>query len=276
MRIAVENKKTRLAALACGLMLCAGSALAAAPAMEAAPPSMTPPDMASAPAMPRAAAVTMPAAAAPSGPGAAVSGAMPTMPVAPAAAAAVKKPGKDTKAGAFSNVKVPDSVKAVVTDLTVSPGDITLENLNAAREAAAKLDALIDIEKKLVDLDKLRKEREGDGGGNAASLASAIPPSALSLPPAPAFRESPVAHIPTHHRETTYAKVDIARVEGSLGHYTAFVNEDGATRPIQVGDRLSDGRKVVAIMADGIELESGGAVHIVRVKNVETVFTGSP
>jgi type IV pilus biogenesis protein PilP len=172
---------------------------------------------------------------------------------------------KDDAKNSVHETKVPDSVREVVKHLTSSTEDITLDDLNAAREAVAKLDALIDIEKRLADLEKLRQERD------RSPLIAAIPSSALSVSNRPPMSESSMPPM------MLGSNFSVERVEGGGGHYTAFVKEpNGNTQAVRVGDHLADGSTVIAIMAEGIELEKGKATHLVMIKNIQTVFGGTP
>jgi type IV pilus biogenesis protein PilP len=175
-------------------------------------------------------------------------------------------PATSKKDDLLQNVKIPDSVKTVVKQLTVTTKDMTLNDLNAAREAVAKLDALLDIEKRLTDLEKIRKEREG-----GRSFAEAIPASAL-MPPGGAGampRQTNAMPMPP-------SSPDVERIEGTNGHYAAVVKSGTASKIVHVGDRLDDGSTVLAITADGMELEKGKTRHLVRVKDVQGVFGSSP
>ncbi len=177
--------------------------------------------------------------------------------------------------------KVPESVKNVISHLSSTSHDVTLEDLNAAREAVAKLDALIDIEKRLSDLENIRQERAEKSG---KALAAAIPASALGMPnhpnnyppaiPAsftPSFGGAPKSlALPVAPSEPLV----VERVEGGDGRYTAFIKEDGDSKltPVHVGDKLPDGSKVIAITAQGVEVEKDKTTNLVPVKDVTTVF----
>ena len=98
---------------------------------------------------------------------------------------APKAPTADAKSDkGFSAVqsKVPDSVKEVMKRLD-NNNIVTLDDLNSARQAVARIEALIDIEKHISELEKIRSDRE-DGGSTKSSktLASNIPASALNPP----------------------------------------------------------------------------------------------
>jgi len=181
-----------------------------------------------------------------------------------------QEPGKKKKTHGLEAMEsgVPDSVKDVVNHLGNGTENITLDDLNSAREAIAKLDALIDIEKRLADLEKLRREREGQ------SLAGAIPASALNLPnrSGPPMSMPPMPPMPM---AMSGAGIEVVRIEGTEGHYMALVKSGGETTAAHVGDHLADGSIVSDITAQGVEIKQNKGERMVRIKDMETV-SGNP
>ena len=154
---------------------------------------------------------------------------------------------------------VPDSVKSVIKHLDSSVEDVTIEDLNGARQAIAKVEVLIELEKKLGELQKARTDRDGRSG-----LAGAIPASALNGGGQIGLDAMP-------------ATLDIVRIVGNTGHYKAMVRSmDGMAKTMEVGDRMSDGSTITAITSTGVTLNNGGTVRLVRIKNVDKVFSGTP
>src|ERR1700722_11684720 len=94
----------------------------------------------------------------------------------PVAAAPPSSGGGDQKSLTSLENKVSDSVKDVVKTLSSPAEKVTLDDLNSAKIAIAKIDVLIDIEKKMAELEKIRGEREG------RSAPMSIPASALAAP----------------------------------------------------------------------------------------------
>jgi len=165
--------------------------------------------------------------------------------------------------------KVSDSVKNVVKQFG-STDNVNLEDLNTARQAIAKLEVLIDIEKRLAELEKIRSEH-----GGAKSLAAAIPATALAPPPMFSAQSFPKASMsgngeggdalppPVRHVE------EVSRVTGVNGHYTA--NIQGKT--VYVGDKLSDGSTVTSITARDVELKKkDGTITRLKVKGVQEIY----
>lgn len=216
-----------------------------------------------------------------------------------ASAAETKKVGGDDKSDIpMTSPKVPDSVKGVVSRLNDATKDVTLEDLNSAREAVVKLDVLIDIEKRLNDLSSLRREREEKAG---APLAGAIPASALGLPgargnmPIPALLPSgmpssipfpgvtgPSISAPSMPSvpgpsavsvPTGPSTVEVSRITGASGRYVASIKEaDGRIVQVREGEKLADGSKVISISRDGLTLSKDKKKKTIQVKDVPTVF----
>lgn len=176
---------------------------------------------------------------------------------------------KDAKDEDAHSPKIPDSVKGVIKHLSNATADITLDDLNAAREAVAKLDALIDIEKRLKDLQNLRRERE------EKSVANAIPASAFNMPrgmPLPL----PMAMPSAAPAAAPPGSVDVVQIAGSNGRYSATVKEFGTSRLVRVGDKLADGSVVRNVTSEGVEVEQGKSEHLIRIKGAGTVASESP
>ncbi|MDP9128475.1 MAG: hypothetical protein M3N08_09485, partial [Pseudomonadota bacterium] len=192
---------------------------------------------------------------------------LPSPPISASLRAASPSAGTGTLAAAEG--KIPDSVKAIVQRLDKSTDDITLDDLNSARQAVAKIEALIDIEKHLTELDKVRHERE-----KGASLSAMIPASALqpnyALPavtqPSLGAGSAPIM-----------AKLgfDVTRVSGGGGHYVAILKSGEESRSVRVGDHLPDGSEVSSITSSEVVLSREGQHRTLHVKNVDTVFGNS-
>lgn len=227
---------------------------------------------------------TMPAAPAAPEVATSVTAPTPSQPVDPSLATATSavtpapdKDGKNSKSLGSAEDKVKDSVKDIAKRLG-NTDTVTLDDLNSARQAVAKIEALIDIEKHLNELDKLRSEREG---GSHSSMMGAIPASALNPygagqmpPPLPI----PVSAFPASaiNPMASFSSIDVSRIIGSNGHFSAVVKTgDGQSKTVSVGDRV-DGATVTAITASGVELSRGKTTHVVRVKNVQSVFSDIP
>ncbi|MDD5587158.1 MAG: hypothetical protein PHY92_09455 [Alphaproteobacteria bacterium] len=184
------------------------------------------------------------------------------------------KGGKDDLAGG----KVPDSVKGVIKRLNMATENVTLEDLNSAREAVAKLDILIDIEKRLTDLAALRQERE------EKSLATALPASALGMRGGPSLPASVPAPTPGYSSQQAApppvftppaAPIEVQRISGSGGHYTALVKAgEGKPTLVHEGDKAPDGSIVESITVRGVTFLKDKKSRTVQVKDIAVVYNG--
>jgi len=178
--------------------------------------------------------------------------------------------GKD-----FIPDKVPDSVKGVIKRLNAETENVTLEDLNTAREAVAKLDMLIDIEKRLNDLKKLRQEREEQ------SISTMLPATALGMRtvPTPATtvisQQNQMPMTPQPPVPVASGGLEIKHIAGAAGRYTAFIKTgEDKTKMVRAGDRLSDGSIVKEITSRGIVTEKGKERRTVQIKDAAVVFNG--
>lgn len=173
--------------------------------------------------------------------------------------------------------KVTDGAKSMLRKLD-SMSDVTsLDDLNKARQVVARIDAMIEIEKKLGELEKVRNDRSSEKSGKgAANLASAIPASALTPPPAltPASMPSLTsAFRPVESKPKPVASaLEVSRIVGSQGRYTATIAENGAPKTVGVGDKIG-GSTVRSITAQAVTVDDGGSTRTLRVKNVDTIFS---
>lgn len=197
--------------------------------------------------------------------------------MATTAAAVSDKDGKKS----LSNVedKVSDSVKSIAKRLS-NTDNVTLDDLNSARQAVAKIEALIDIEKHLNELEKIRSEREGGGRSGMGSIpASALNPYGNAMPslPMPAVSAMPISAIPgSAIQPLAFSGTDVTRIVGSNGRFSAILKTgDGQTKTVEVGDHV-DGATVTSITTAGVELNRNGVKRVLHVKNVRTVFGNTP
>jgi hypothetical protein len=159
--------------------------------------------------------------------------------------------------------KVTESARNVVKQFSMID-NVNLEDLNTARQAVAKLDVLIDIEKHLAELDKLHAERNGEKSLAAAIPASALRPNIISRGGNEPPNEAPVSPISSHS--------EVSRVIGADGHYAAVILD----KTVRVGDTMSDGSSVVGISPKGVETRSkDGTLHHMKVKGVDQVYGGT-
>ncbi len=206
-------------------------------------------------------------------------------------AAAVKDDAKKDDAKSLNAIesRVSDSVKDVVKHLGAMTETATLEDINVARQAVAKLEALIDVERRLSELEKVRNERSR-GPGASSAMAAAIPASALlPLPEAKPFSmlkpldgsgaiksPGPDLSMPKYSAPVPPApSSELLRVIGSNGRYRAILKAgDGEEKTYRVGDKLSDGSVIQNITRTSLDLKRDGKKSTLRVKGVDMVFNG--
>lgn len=163
--------------------------------------------------------------------------------------------------------KVSDSVKNVVKQLS-SIDSVNLDDLNTARQAVAKLDILIDIEKHLAELDKIHNERSG---GSEKALAAAIPASALAAPPSLTSTALPktTTHFDSQPISAPAPRAEISKIIGADGHYIAVVQ----SKNYKVGDSLPNGDTITSITARQVTTKAkDGVMHQLKVRGVDEVF----
>lgn len=166
-----------------------------------------------------------------------------------------------------------DSVKDVIERLSSAEDFSTLEDLNSAREAIAKLDVLIDIEKRLADLSKLREDR-GEVSSKPSTSVIPMPASALmpmnvvpssapmeSSAPVMVERKPAIVDAPT-------ASIKIERIYGVGGDYSAMLKVDGRTTSVKTGEKLSDGSIVRSISKTGVKLVKNKKERTIKVNDV--------
>ncbi|MDE2029492.1 MAG: type IV pilus biogenesis protein PilP [Alphaproteobacteria bacterium] len=165
-----------------------------------------------------------------------------------------------------------ENANAVVDKLDHEQGAATLEDLNNARQAIARLDAMIQIEKHLAELKKIRHLHTDDN-----ALANAIPASALA-PPAPVLAPpvesapQPVIRRPVVRRPS-YETPQVTRIVGSDGKYVAMLKAGGDTKVATVGEDIPGVGLVQSISSSTVVIERDGKTHVVRIKGVDAIYS---
>jgi type IV pilus biogenesis protein PilP len=175
--------------------------------------------------------------------------------------------------------KVSENAKSVVRHLDVASEETTFADLNRARQTVTRIEAMIDVEKHLNELEKLRNERHDTHVPSVTlPLANAIPASALAMPSSVPFISTPTEMPKVHHivseSRPTGSHPEISRISGAGGKYTAVLKLSGGdVKSVMVGDRLADGDVVRAITASSVEIGGKEASYTLRVKNVDVVYS---
>jgi type IV pilus biogenesis protein PilP len=169
--------------------------------------------------------------------------------------------------------KIIERAKEDVKKLDSVPDEATLAELNRVRQTISRIEAMIDVEKRLNELERLRNDRRGGSAmmpgvpSIPAGLAEAIPASAFSMPqPGGSMQIEPKPL--RSHRPT------IVRVVGSGGRYTAVLKTSGDdTKSVRVGDKVSDDETVRSITPSTVEIGGKGSSYTLHVKNVDMVHS---
>ncbi len=166
------------------------------------------------------------------------------------------------------------NAKKIIKKLDVAADATSLADLNSARQTVTRIEAMIELEKRLKELDKLRGERDGMSSA-PAMLAGAIPSSAL-MPPPSAASGMPMGSAPAPQiikMPSNAGRPEIAHIYGAGGRYTAVLKySDGDTKSVRVGDKVSDGETVRFITSSSVDV-GGKTPYTLRVKNVDIVYS---
>lgn len=169
------------------------------------------------------------------------------------------------------------NAKKVVKRLDVASDTTSLADLNSARQTVTRIEAMIEIEKRLKELEKLRGER-GDFHAPpsvSSSLANAIPSSALMpLPSAVSSDYSAPEGRRAKPSSSSSSRPEISHIYGTGGRYTAVLRlSNGDLRSVRVGDKLSGGDTVRAISSSSVDVGGKEKAYTLRVKNIDMVYS---
>lgn len=182
-----------------------------------------------------------------------------------------------------SGDKVPPQVTAVVEKLRGAKVDLSLEDMNQARAALARLDLLLELEQKMHDLQQARTKNEA--GSMSADISGMLPTQVaamgrrgnipvLPVTPVAAADLAPVMK-PVMKPAALPPQYEIQRINGVNGEYSAVVRSrlDSKVSTVRVGDTLADGTEVLAITPSSIKLRDPGEgkVSTVKIENVSNV-----
>lgn len=191
----------------------------------------------------------------------------------------------DNPSGTATDKDVPPQVQAVADKLRGAKVDLSLEDMNQARAALARLDLLLELEQKMHDLQEARQKHSGAAGG--PDISGYLPPQVASMgkrppPPVPAVlteTETPTP-APTRHSKPKPApsQYEVQRVMGLSGSYTAVLKSvaDIKTKTVKVGDVLSDGSEVSGISPTAVTLRDPdtGKTQSITIENVSALSGG--
>lgn len=184
----------------------------------------------------------------------------------------IGQPSDAAEAEADASKKIPGQVTDIVKKLQDAKVDLSLEDMNQARGALARLDLLLELEQKMGDLDKVRAKRTAAesmaeevsallprGVARMPGRANAVPGDAAPVVTPAVLRVQPVA-----------GGYTVQRINGVDGNYTAMLSDANDEKTsVHVGDKLSDGSTVTGITASTVQLRGPNAKtdHTLRVNN---------
>jgi type IV pilus biogenesis protein PilP len=251
MKIVMTNNKVPAMLLAAAVFAFSPALQAAEPDLMATPvlPDVAAPAMPSAPVEPTVTSVESAPSTAPNEKGSLLSpvaepSAIPPLPLpVPQGVAVTVPPAKEAP-----KKDANEQIEGIIKKLQDGTSGASLEDMNQARAALAKLDLLVSIETKMNDLDKVRASRGGIG------MSSMIPASALGMRGSQQGDESTPSF---GSRQPVRASYDVSRIVGTDGSYTAVINVGaGRMNTVRVGDQLPDGSEVRSITASGVKVKS--------------------
>ncbi len=189
--------------------------------------------------------------------------------------------GKDAKFDAEEDAenadkKIPGQVTEIVKKLQGAKVDLSLEDMNQARGALARLDLLLELEQKMGDLDKARAKRTA--AENMADEVSALLPRGVTRMPtrmssaAPDMAQPVVTPVVVKPQPPP-GNYTVQRINGVGGNYTAQLrdmNDEKTT--VRVGDKLPDGTAVTAITPGTVSLRGPND----KTDRVLRINSGSP
>lgn len=192
----------------------------------------------------------------------------------------------DSATGTATDKDVPPQVQAVADKLRGAKVDLSLEDMNQARAALARLDLLLELEQKMHDLQEARQKHSSASG---ADISGYLPPQVAAMgkrppPPVPAVlteTEAPTpAPTPSKRSKPKPApsQYEVQRVMGINGSYSAVLKSvaDIKTKTVKVGDVLSDGSEVAAISPTAVTLRDPdtGKTQAITIENVSALSGG--
>lgn len=185
-----------------------------------------------------------------------------------------------------ANANIPTAVTDVVNDLKRAEKNVTLEDVARAQDALARLDLLLDIEKKINEIERTRDERKNIGKSFSRESSSGgfgqVPASALNLPlggsglgggmtsPFRAATTSasskPIVATPPPAPKPTTDGYKVEQINGSNGMFRAVISDNGKKNTLGVGDKLG-AFTVSNISAKGVTLTNDKDRKVLTVEN---------
>lgn len=177
-----------------------------------------------------------------------------------------------------SDKDVPEQVEKVIDKLRGAKVDLSLEDMNQARAALARLDLLLELEQKMHDLQKARQKNEASS--DDSDISGLLPTqvtgmarrggmpmaSAAPIQPMPVVERAPPKPAPSSY--------EIQRISGVNGNYSATLKNitDQKISSVRSGDKLADDTEVLSVAPTGVRLrEPGGKVRTLVIENASAM-----
>jgi hypothetical protein len=235
-------------------------------------------------AAPTSAAPVLVAVPVPVTPPVAVASAAPVS-AAPVSASVVKL---DNPTRTVNDKEVPSQVQDVVEKLRGAKVDLSLEDMNQARAALARLDLLLELEQKMHDLQAARAKNDGAAMGGP-DISAYLPAQVAAMnrrgnmptpiPVAMPVMDSAPVPIARHNKSKSQPpQYEIQRINGLNGKYSVVLKSlvDSKVSTVKVGDALSDGTMVQSITPINVRLKDpeDGRLQTLTIENVSAMSSG--
>ena len=143
------------------------------------------------------------------------------------------------------------AISAVVDRLRQDENRVSVGDLTAAQDTVTRLDLLLEIEKRITDIDKTRTERTGMGllaMNSPDQIAANMPKDSLNMPTGGSM---------TNGRSGNSGDFSVARITGRQNRFTAvLIGSDSKQITVQAGDTIPGGYKVDSISSNGVRVSS--------------------
>ncbi len=206
-----------------------------------------------------------------------IAGSAPPMTSHTASPAGMARPS--SRAGDKSNLttspKEPQIVRDAVKALQKTD-PINLDDMIRAQDAINRLDLLLDIEKRQVELKKLRDEKKKPAR-RQLGIGKGIPASVLKLPPVRANSSAPIMPRPRVTKRPpppASGKYVVRRIMGANGSYKALIESDKRTLNVGPGEKLPDGSRVKSITLTSVSIVKKGKRKVLTIPSDNYIVRG--
>lgn len=157
------------------------------------------------------------------------------------------------------NIQQPQIVKDAVSGLQKTD-PINLDDMIRAQDAINRLDLLLEIEKRQLELKKIQDEKTKPA---MPSMGMGIPAAALNMPPM--TMSAPVAKPRVRSEDdgesdapsSSLDKLEIDHITGANGRYTAILKEGDKEYTARAGDTIAGKIKVRSVSLTSVTLVKG-------------------